>query len=477
MKHKFLLGFGVSAACLMASSVTFAAPAKPNSLQAKYYDFKGLAGGTQCVPKGELKRLVRDYKCHIDLDKCEAPVAIFRGKTSSSFTAMLSDQIQFRPGTGAKSNELEWMGGCPGHGPEWVHLLAIKGLGYAGTKSQVAQLSKMVNPANIGRAGANVRQEVAHALWLIGAKKAAEPALRNIINYEKGGARYKVPALQALGRWKSKVAVPFCKKAIVDRNEAIRLACIAYLGEVREKSAVGPLRRHLEKHPLETLRALGRLGDKSAVSAIRGYLEETKQPYRRMPAIIALMNLGQKGFDKEFALYLKGDKPLTDYEKKSIKRAKERAKKRRKKYKPKKRRLDMKMVQRAALESVLLRKPRRVMRPLHQAAKKRNKKNWQGYIYANLALAQLGDKSVIKTLVSELDSPKARIRKAVLRGIGGRDRSGRLYSEYWGLGVVPNEKLIPAILNYYKNEGRQSDKTEAIHAIASIRAMLKAKKG
>ena len=453
---------------------------KANEIQAKHFDFENQAGGLKCVPKGKLAELVGEpNKCYLELDKCQASVSALEGKLDAELLDMLADLV--RVGEGEK---VEFLAECPGDGPQFTHLLAIKGLGYAKATQHLPLLLELVSEKRIEKAGAGVRSAVAEALWWMGDKEQAVPALARLIAFDTRNDDHKPTALQALGRWKSDASVEWCKGALsAKHNDDILKSCITYLGTVGAKDSASTLVRHLEKYPDEVVRALGLMGDAAQVKTLEKYLDDKDgQPWKRMPALVALVNLGQAKHWAEMELYLQGQKPLSkkEQEKLAEKQNKEKAKKGKKKpakaEKPKK--PDFKLIQQAAMEAVLVKDAKlaaKVDKALAAAAKLGDDKDWQAKVYATAALGQRGDAKAAAALAEMLESPAEKVRLTVLDTIGGRDE---VVGSNWmnrGIGVVASKELLPAVVKFYSAEGKQEYKTKALRAMVSIRAMAEVK--
>jgi hypothetical protein len=117
-----------------------------------------------------------------------------------------------------------------------------------------------------------------------------------------------------------------------------------------------------------------------------------------------------------------------------------------------------------------------VTKALQAAAKAKDAKKWQGWVYSTLALAQRGDKAAIKAVAAELENPTEKIRKAIIDTIGGRFDVPHSNYMNRGLGVVADASLLAAVYNDYENEPKKADKTKALKAAAHIRASIDARK-
>ncbi len=456
---------GITAALLVAGS---ASAVEPNPIQSKYRQPK------TCAARGQLKKLTREYKCHINIDKCDASLHAVQGKLSPGFVGMLADLT--RP-AGKKLGSLVFKSDCGSSDGQFEHLLGIAGVGYVGNQRHVPLLTNLISAKNIGPAGANVREAVAYSLYYMGDKKRSVPALTGLIKYGDKGARYKRPALQALARWGATTAAGYCKNALSSRGpDGVRQSCIYYLGELKQKSARSKLERSFEKYPKEVARSLGRMGDKGAIRFLEAQLSEAKAPHKRLPLIGALINLGKTKYLKDLTIYISGDKPLTAREKERIAKNKARAKKRGRTYKPRKRSISGSIARQAAIESTFIKTKSvsgKINAALSRLANSDNRSLRGAKVYGHIALAQRGKSKSTTQLIKLLDDPKEKIRDAARNGVGGRDHNGNILSDYWGLGVVPDKRLLPALAKYYDNESNQQRKISALRAMAAIRAALR----
>lgn len=470
------LSFGAAQA-----NITFNNAPKQNALQAKYFDWVNQAGGLRCEPKGALKKLLSEpNKCYLDLDKCLPAKAALEGKLDPELRTLFHDLVKAEP----KGKSANFLAACPGeNGPQFTHLLGFKGVAYAGIKEALPDLHKLATKENVANLGQNIRTGVTEALFLLGKNAESEKALVNLIEHDTKSFKHHHRALQALAAWKSDGAVKYCTDALTSKtNQQLVQSCMMYLGDRGAKGAYSKIIRVMEKNEDVAIRVLGQLGEKKAVKVLEDFLEENdnNNGNRRIGAVASLINLGAMKHMKEFEGYLRGEKHLSkkQLEREAKKAAK--AKKRKKKKKVKKakaKNIEFKLVQQAAMAATRITNPKAakaVKKALAAAAKLEDPKGkkWEGEVYGNIALAQLGDAKAVKKLAELLDSPKEKIRKTVLKTIGGR---WHVPHDRWmnrGTGVVADASLLPAVFKYYENEPKESDKVHAVHAASIIKAFV-----
>jgi 23S rRNA pseudoU1915 N3-methylase RlmH len=486
MMHRFTmvscllatLGFAASA----EARIPFASAPEPNAKQKKYLTFKNEAGGLACEAKGELKKLLKQQRCYLSLDKCDASADAVAGKASAARIQLYADLIEH---DGSK-----FVNHCPGEQNFW-EVLGIYGLGYAQSTKHAPLIAKLVTKARLPKAGANVTEAAAFSLWYLGNKKVGAPVMANIVGY-KGmwakGARYKQPALQALGRWGDKSGMGWCLKYMKEgKSGELKKSCVVYSGAVRDKRAAPIILRNLDDFGEVGIRALGLIGDKSAVGPLEELVAEGNMWGKTAVPLVALLNLGKKDHWDTFATMLEGKRPLTTKEKAKFDKAKAKAegkkpKKRDKaiaKYEAKlKKRLDKyeeKVHHAALMEAILLKAPGKRDALLRKAAAtKATKKAYKAHVYGNVALAQLGDKKGSAALAKLLGSAQEKQREAVVSALGGSERAYLTWLNRGRAGVA-DQALVAALLKYRGNESKDTRRQRAIRAAATTRAFLRAK--
>jgi HEAT repeat protein len=252
-----------------------------------------------------------------------------------------------------------------------------------------------------------------------------------------------------------------------------------YLGHRKAKGAYSKIIRVMEKNQEVAIRALGDMGEKKAIKVLEEYLEQNdnNNGNRRIGAVVSLVNLGAKKHQKELMSYLKGEKHLSkkQLEREAKKAAKAKKRKKKKKAKKKEKNIEFKLVRQALMESTRITNKaalKAVKKAMVAATKLKDPRGkiWEHQVYGAVALAQMGDKKAVKQLVEFLDSPKEKIRKAVIDTIGGRWHVPHSNYMNRGTGVVADASLLPAVYNYYNNEPKKADKTKAVQAAAVIKA-------
>jgi HEAT repeat protein len=472
-----------SAAVLLSAgaaqaNITFNAAPAQNELQKKYFDWVNQAGGLRCEPKGALKKLVNEpNKCYLDLDECAPSIDGLQGKVDADIKALLHDLIKSAP----KGKAANFTAACPGeNGPQFTHLLGFKGVAYTGNTAALPDLHKLATPENVANLGQNVRTGVTYALSLLGKNADSEKALINLIKHDTRSFKHHHRAIQTLDAWGSDGVVDYCTDALTSKkNQQLVQSCIMYLGHRKAKGAYSKIIRVMEKNQEVAIRALGDMGEKKAIKVLEEYLEQNdnNNGNRRIGAVVSLVNLGAKKHQKELMSYLKGEKHLSkkQLEREAKKAAKAKKRKKKKKAKKKEKNIEFKLVRQALMESTRITNKaalKAVKKAMVAATKLKDPRGkiWEHQVYGAVALAQMGDKKAVKQLVEFLDSPKEKIRKAVIDTIGGRWHVPHSNYMNRGTGVVADASLLPAVYNYYNNEPKKADKTKAVQAAAVIKA-------
>ena len=438
-----------------------------NKIQKKFYDWVNSAGGLDCKGKGAYAELKAEpYKLYLNIDESKAALDALTGKLDAKYIDVLADMIKLK-----KGSEREFLGDCPGQ-EGFDHLLGIMGVSYVRDPKHLPLLLDLIEgDKRLKKAGANIRGLVTTALWHMGNKEKAIPAFKRLLEFETRNDQYKLPLLKYLMRWNSDVGVEYCKKALVDSDKKRQKeACILYLGKFKVKAAGKLLVRGFEKDEEVTARALGLMGDKKNIKVLQEFLDENEtNTFKRIPALVAMINLGKKEHMKELSLYLKGLKP----EKK-----KKKAKKKKKKKKAKAAKADLKIIHRAAMEAVLLQDKKAwgaAVKLMEAAMKEKDKKNWQGRTYSAIALAQRGHKKAIKWLAQEINGRDDKVRAAIISGIGGAESGQIGYWYNFGLGVVGAKDLLGPLAEAWEAEGKKEKKVKIIRAYAAIRTAAEIK--
>jgi HEAT repeat protein len=450
-----------AAAPAVHANVAFKDAPKQTPAQAKAFNWVNQAGGLYCEPKGKLAALVGDpYKCYIKLEECGAAVATLSGKLDPSFLELFADMAAIDP----KSPKAKFVNTCPGdNGPQFVELLAIRGLGYSRDVKYAPLLAAIVAGQRAEQIGPGLRIAVTEAFAYMGDQTAAVAPYRNLLTVHSLDPEYKDTILQMLGNWHNDAGVEFCTSALTSDEEKRSLdACTFYLGRRNAAATVPTLVRSLEKHEIVSLHALGQMnGNKDALDAIHTFLDsKATAPYRtRLPAVVAAINLGDKQMLAELESYLAGKKPPNP----------------KSKAKPPKTPppIDQEMIGVAAMESLLLTDKTAIAaanKAITAAAANPDAKDWKGYVYATIALAQRGGDAT--ALAKLLGNPKEDIRNAVVDAIGGRAMHP---GEYWpntGFGFVADAGVATALEQYVAAETNKEARVRAVNALGMTRSML-----
>ncbi len=454
------------------ASVGYSNRPEQTPAQAKNFDWVNEAGSLRCQPKGKLSELLNDpYKCYLNLDECKASVDTLKGTIDPGFLELFTDMAAIDP----KGDKANFVNSCPSdNGPEFVYLLAIRGLGYTRDAKYAPALTRIVEGPRAAKVGNGLRTAVAEAVAFMGDKAALETASKDLLPVKSMDPEYKRVLLQSLARVKSDVGVEFCTGALTnDDDKKVREDCIFYLGQRHAKGAIPLLQRGLEKYEATTMHAYGQMGDKSLLKDVQAYLDDKDgQPYRtRLPAVVAAVNLGDAKALVELQTWLSGKRPVSKKDQERAAKSKSKAKKGAKADDS----FDAEFVQGAAMESILLTDAKaiaEVKRALTAAADNKDDKKWKAYVYATIALAQLGDAKGTAKLVEIFNSPKEDIRNAVINAVGGREMHTGEYFMLTGYGYVANKEVATALEKYLATEGKKENIVRAVTALGMTRSAL-----
>lgn len=464
--------FTIAAVTAIASSqglanMTFANAPKQTEAQAKYFTWENQAGGLHCATKGKMAELVGDpYKCYIKLDECKASLDTLTGKIAPEMVQLFADLAEIDP-AGTKAS---FVNTCPGDGPAFVESLAVRGLGYTRDTKHAKLLQNIVAGERVKNIGPGWRSDVTEALHFMGSKEAAEASFKNLLSHTSQDPEYKDIILWDFARWNSDAGVEFCQAALTDdAQKKTHDACILYLGKRKVTAAIPLLQRMFEKHENVTLKAYGQMGDKALLKDIKAFLDDKDgQPGRtRIPALVAAANFGDKEALTELLTWASGKKPMS-------KKDKEKAAKAKKPAKPDDK-VDQEFIMYASMESLLLTDKGAIdqmNKALQAAAAKQDEKQWKGFLYPTVALAQRGDTKAIASLAELINHPKEDIRNAAVAAVGGREADEGEYWYFAGNGFVADKRIAEALEKYWTAESKKENKSRAIRALGTTQAML-----
>ena len=453
------------------ANITYSARPKQTPAQAKNFDWVDQAGGLRCEPKGKLKELVSEpNKCYINLDECQASYDTLTGKVDPGIAEVFVDMATTNPGGDKFINT------CPGeNGPEFVELLAIRGLGYLRDTKNAPLLSAIVAGPRAEKSGRGLRTAVTEAFAYMGSHEAAEPSYKNLLTVKTQDPEYKDTILQMLGRWNSDSGVAFCTDALTNNDEKKNLdACVFYLGQRKAVATIPQLQRIFEKHSLGVLESYALMGDKSVLPDIQSYLDaKDGQPaHTRLPALVAAINLGDSSRLAELQTWLSGQRPQS---KKDIERAAKSKSKSKSKAPTAAETFDPEFVEMAAMESELLTDAKAiaaVKKTLQAQAAKKDDKKWKGYVYATIALAHMGDAKAIAAVAEFINGSKEDIRDAAISATGSRDIGFGENWHYAGKAYIADKAIAAALAKYIPLESDKQRKVKATNALGMTNAML-----
>ena len=114
------------------------------------------------MPKGKLKELVGEpNKCYLNLDECKAGLTAVQGKADKDLVALFGDLVSHDD----KGEKPAFTGHCPGkNGPQFLHLLGMKGVAYAKATQYLDTLIGLVKKERLAKAGQNIRSGVTEAI-------------------------------------------------------------------------------------------------------------------------------------------------------------------------------------------------------------------------------------------------------------------------------------------------------------------------
>jgi HEAT repeat protein len=452
---------GTTAAASRSNPNVVTGKDQKNDITEKYFDFKVSSGNYQCIAKGVLKTLKdKPYDCLDDLANCKAGYEALQGKLDPKAIEMFNDAIVMWPDGASRMKDsgfdrgFKWS--CQQSEFSKGPMLGVSGLGFVGTPEQQGKaLAAFLSDKALRDGVASRKHAIIRSLYYMGAKDQI-PAINEALKDGGYTHDHQPIGLEFLARWGSDAAVEWCTALLKgDESGVIKAdsgttngACIRYLGRRKAKAAVPIIVRNFEKSQAIAVRALGLIGDAGGAAPLEALLKKEKNPANRysyrIPAIVGLINIGQKKHFKELEGYMK--KGNADARRQ------------------------------AAMEIVNLQNPglRKKAMGLLKKAMNQEEDDWQPRIFAIIALAQLGDAAAADQLAKELEGPKADVRIAILETVGGNENPTNDFGFYRrGLGVVPHKPLISALLKYYDTESNHGNRRMALIAALNIRAVTR----
>lgn len=464
MKIAHKISFALCATIAFTSVSATAQVKTKEEFRNKYYTWEK-GSYEDCSPKEgtPMFTLLREpNKCYLDLDKCQASLDAATGK-AAGLEELFGDLLVTVPG---KSKDPDFAySSCNRQNPEYIHALGIQGIGYMQSAKNFPKLKAFIDTYG-SSAGHDTRDQLAMSVFAMGDKKLGEAPLKTLLELDGRTTTFKTHILEYLKTWESDAGIEFCSENLTNgKPDDLMQACVSYLGARKHKASYKLMARRMEKMNEDVIRAFGQMGEKSAVKDLEDYLESKDgDEIRRAPALVALINLGEKKYLNEFLSVLKGE---TVPSQKEIEKEKKKKKKSKKDDK-----INEKQIVVAAMESVLLTDPTAISAVQKQLAKT-DGKDWQTATYATIALAQMGDKKATKKVVELLGDNQEKVRMATLDAIGGRFEVVGSNWQNRGTGVVADKSLIPALVEMYGMESKEAVKGKIVRAIVYIKAIAK----
>lgn len=318
---------------------------------------------------------------------------------------------------------------------------AIEGVGILGHQGDRPYLDGIVDQQwkadNLGR---DLRNRVTRSYWWLG-DKAAAPMLMSMLTRENAtrhqNREFRMIILATLTAWESDEAVDFCQENLRDLGNEDRTACMFYLNS-RGKGDASTFLRYIEDSDDEGYFVLGQTGSAEA----REYLaKEITDNY--IEPVVGLIMAGDKKaltrFDKEV-------RTTKDWHNARTVRA-------------------LAYFAGTPLEGKALGWVKAIEESFSAEGYE------QDLAMAQAIRAQLGDKSIIPTLVKKIDGPDEAVRETITRHIGGS--WGLTLTPYANTMIVADEDLYKGLIKAIQNESDDGNRERMTNAALNIRARLR----
>lgn len=413
-----------------------------------------------CKPKGVLKD-AKD-KCDRAPLECKLVIQELTGKTPQGWAKMyeasllINDKAVVKKLFNKERTGAGWyMGGdCFAENNYWWRA-SVLGLGIVGKPEQLPSLLKLIGDKFTSEEiehRKDEREEIAKALWWIGSKAEAAKLMTMLdIEYLKKHKNEKQTAvlLAALAVYESDVALELCGENMTDiQGREDLFACFHYLGMRGAKQYVKSMIRNSGRLGSNSYGPMGKIGGKE----IKKYLEK----------LAAKEGDGRAYLSRDIARYNAGGNAKLL---KAIKATLDTSG-----------RPDIRVLSAFGYLVGNKKGSKAVIKLLRKVGNKHWKDKSDEYWAYSLGIQHhLGDKKAMKDLLELLESPDADTRRGVVRVVGGS--FFRISNQTFASGVIADEKLLKALVEARKHEGRKGDKILYGNAILNVRAALRAGAG
>lgn len=471
------IGIPLFLSALALSGAAIAAPAASNPVQQKYFTREGV-DGIVCKPTGVLQELVSTkYKCYGPggPDKCVASLDAAKGTLDAKYIELFGDLLK------TDATGFLYASGCKDFGgADFIHTVAVGGIGYAKAAGKLDALIALGSPASLGTMGGQPRSELIASLGRFGDAQKAKiiPVLKNALATKGSMLDFKKNSLKLLARFGSDDGVAYCLDVLKQGNDKdVTKVCAWYLAERKHAAAAPLLVKGYEDNKTVFGRALGLLGSKDGVEALKADYEKNAGSATALTSTVALLNIGDKSYDyaADLVQLLQGKRPLSlkDRAKKAdeIKAAKKNAAE---KWQKREDETQEDVARAAAIESTYA-TDAGAAKKIDEALRATMKKtDWaKASAFAASALAQRGDKTAIAELVKMLSSSKKETREIVINAFGARYDIPEAFLEYVGRkGVVSDATVPPALFKFIESESNEATRVQALIAAGAARSFL-----
>lgn len=443
--------------------------------------------GEACVGIGDAAKIRsgKPYSCKHDLNTCKAAPDALNKTIKSEHVDIMAAILTEMLNQGKPLPKLE----CD---QEFFVEMLVQGISYSESKKHLPLIKKLIDAS----AGTNyhTRRALADAMWNIGDKDAIKYLKKLLISERNHGREFKQRILRYMVLKNSDDGVDFCKTQVkTGVHESMRKACMVYLGERKAKGVTKDIVRNMQKYPKSAIWSLGLLGDKSAIKKVKKYLKSnSNNPTNRIPAIVALINLGDKKHVKDLEMYVQGLKPMNEKEQKRFDKAmkkiekdlkhkkeskRERAQKKKDKLFAKMKKVDPRIAKTAADNVLFLRDAgtlKNITKHQLRMMKAEDEDKWEPKIWAAISLAQRGNADAIKFVAKQInDHDEERVRDLLVSASGNISGVFAARATYEGIGIIKSKSLIAPLLEYIQSQTNATKLSSAYRSIVNIRAVTR----